>query len=376
MAAVKKVLVIGGGFSGMSAAIKMRRNGIEVDLVEIDPEWCELGAGITINGASMRALETLGLYDLVVQQGCVTDGVGIHMAHGPLIAELPTPSPVGSNVGGSGGIFRPTLARIMSDATIAAGVNVRLGCTYTKIDLAEDSVSVTFTDETTQTYDLVVGADGVHSSIRKEFFPEVPAPEYIGQGVWRAIMPRPAEINRVTMWMGNHLKLGVNPVSDTHMYMFITEDRPTKEHIDKDTWPQVFADLMKNFPNPIVEALIPHAFEESANIDYRPLANLLVKAPWNKGRLVMIGDTVAATTPHLASGAGIGIESGIVLADELANNDDLNVAFDRFHERRWERCRIVVENSARLCNIEINGGDKIEHSTIMKESLIALSQPI
>ncbi len=376
MAAVKKVLVIGGGFSGMSAAIKMRRNGIEVDLVEIDPEWCELGAGITINGASMRALETLGLYDLVVQQGCVTDGVGIHMAHGPLIAELPTPSPVGSNVGGSGGIFRPTLARIMSDATIAAGVNVRLGCTYTKIDLAEDSVSVTFTDETTQTYDLVVGADGVHSSIRKEFFPEVPAPEYIGQGVWRAIMPRPAEINRVTMWMGNHLKLGVNPVSDTHMYMFITEDRPTKEHIDKDTWPQVFADLMKNFPNPIVEALIPHAFEESANIDYRPLANLLVKAPWNKGRLVMIGDTVAATTPHLASGAGIGIESGIVLADELANNDDLSVAFDRFHKRRWERCRIVVENSARLCNIEINGGDKIEHSTIMKESLIALSQPI
>ena len=90
----------------------------------------------------------------------------------------------------------------------------------------------------------------------------------------------------------------------------------------------------------------------------------------------MIGDTVAATTPHLASGAGIGIESGIVLADELANNDDLSVAFDRFHKRRWERCRIVVENSARLCNIEINGGDKIEHSTIMKESLIALSQPI
>ncbi len=376
MAAVKKVLVIGGGFSGMSAAIKMRRNGIEVDLVEIDPEWCELGAGITINGASMRALETLGLYDLVAHQGCVTDGVSIHLAHGPLIMELPTPSPVGSTVGGSGGIFRPTLARIMSDATLAAGVNVRLGCTYSKIDLAEDSVNVTFTDDTTQTYDLVVGADGVHSSVRKEFFPEVPAPEYIGQGVWRAIMPRPPEINRVTMWMGNHLKLGVNPVSDTHMYMFITEDRPTKEHIDRDTWPQVFADLMKEFPNPIVEALIPHAFEESANIDYRPLANLLVKAPWNKGRLVMIGDTVAATTPHLASGAGIGIESGIVLADELANNDDLSVAFDRFHERRWERCRIVVENSARLCHIEINGGDKVEHSNIMRESLMALSQPI
>lgn len=376
MAAVNKVLVIGGGFSGMSAAIKMRRQGIDVDLVEIDPEWCELGAGITINGASMRALENLGLYDEVVQQGCVTDGVAIHLAHGPLIMEIPTPSPVGSNVGGSGGIFRPTLARIMSNATLEAGVHVRLGCTYTEIVQSDEDITVNFTDGTSQVYDLVVGADGVHSKIRKEFFPEVPDPEYIGQGVWRAIMPRPAEINRVTMWLGQHLKLGVNPVSATHMYMFITEDRPTKEHIDKETWPEVFTHLMGQFPSPIVQSLIPYAFEEEANIDYRPLANLLVRVPWHKGRLVMIGDTVAATTPHLASGAGIGIESGIVLADELAAHNDIQIALDRFHERRWERCRMVVENSARLCDIEINGGDKVEHSSIMRESLMALRQPI
>ncbi|MBU1294572.1 MAG: FAD-dependent oxidoreductase [Gammaproteobacteria bacterium] len=376
MAAVNKVLVIGGGFSGMATAIKMRRHGIDVDLVEVDPEWCELGAGITINGASMRALENLGLYQQVVEQGCVTDGVSMHLAHGPLIMELPTPSPVGSSVGGSGGIFRPTLARIMSTATLESGVNVRLGCTYTDIQQNESGAVVTFTDGSTHNYDLVVGADGVHSKIRKEFFPEVADPEYIGQGVWRAIMPRPAEINRVTMWMGNHLKLGVNPVSDTHMYMFITEDRPTKEHIDKDTWPQVFASLMEHFPNPTVTALIPHALEEGANIDYRPLANLLVKTPWSKGRLVMVGDTVAATTPHLASGAGIGIESGIVLADELAANEDVQVALDKFHYRRWERCRMVVENSARLCEIEIHGGDKVEHSTLMRESLMALREPI
>lgn len=376
MAAVNKVLVIGGGFSGMATAIKMRRHGIDVDLVEIDPEWCELGAGITINGASMRALENLGLYQQVVEQGCVTDGVSMHLAHGPLIMELPTPSPVGSSVGGSGGIFRPTLARIMSTATLDSGVNVRLGCTYTEMIQSEEDVTVRFTDGTTQSYDLVVGADGVHSKIRKEFFPEVPDPEYIGQGVWRAIMPRPAEINRVHMWVDHHLKLGVNPVSSTHMYMFITENRPTKEHIDRETWPDVFAEMMTHFPNPIVEALIPHAFAEDANIDYRPLANLLVKTPWNKGRLVMIGDTVAATTPHLASGAGIGIESGIVLADELAANEDVQVALDKFHDRRWERCRMVVENSARLCEIEIHGGDKVEHSTLMRESLMALREPI
>lgn len=376
MAAVEKVLVIGGGFSGMSTAIKMRRHGIAVDLVEIDPEWCELGAGISVNGASMRALDDLGLYGEVVQQGCVTNGVAIHLAHGPLLMELPTPSPVGSQVGGSGGIFRPTLARIMSKAVLESGVDVRLGCTYSNIQQTDSSIEVAFTDGSTRAYDLVVAADGVHSSVRKEYFPEVPEPEYIGQGVWRAIMPRPENINQVTMWMGHHLKLGVNPVSATHMYMFITEDRPTKEHIDPTTWPEVLASLMKQFPNPTVEALIPHIFKEEANIDYRPLANLLVKQPWNKGRLIMIGDTVAATTPHLASGAGIGIESGIVLADELAINDSLETALEKFHQRRWERCRMVVENSARLCEIEIHDGDKAEHSQIMRESLIALSQPI
>jgi 2-polyprenyl-6-methoxyphenol hydroxylase-like FAD-dependent oxidoreductase len=133
---------------------------------------------------------------------------------------------------------------------------------------------------------------------------------------------------------------------------------------------------MDLFTDPIVTALRPHALTPEAAIDYRPLANLLVPAPWNRGRLVMIGDTVAATTPHLASGAGIGIESGIVLGEELAGNDDLQTALDNFHERRWERCRMVVKNSERLCMIEIEGGDKAEHSAIMGESMAALRQPI
>jgi 2-polyprenyl-6-methoxyphenol hydroxylase-like FAD-dependent oxidoreductase len=200
--------------------------------------------------------------------------------------------------------------------------------------------------------------------------------QYIGQGVWRAVLPRPPEIQRPRMWMGPHIKLGVNPVSATQMYMFITEDRPTKEHIDKATWPEVVAGLMRPFTDPLVQALIPQVASPEAAIDYRPLANLLVPLPWNRGRVVMIGDTVAATTPHLASGAGIGIESGIVLAEELARHSDLQAALDAFHARRWPRCELVVKNSEKLCRIEIEGGDKAEHQRIMRESMAALAQPI
>jgi 2-polyprenyl-6-methoxyphenol hydroxylase-like FAD-dependent oxidoreductase len=65
-----------------------------------------------------------------------------------------------------------------------------------------------------------------------------------------------------------------------------------------------------------------------------------------------------------------------VLAEELGRAGDLDAALERFQARRWERCRMVVENSARLCHIEMNGGDKDEHRQIMRESLLALTQPI
>jgi 2-polyprenyl-6-methoxyphenol hydroxylase-like FAD-dependent oxidoreductase len=92
--------------------------------------------------------------------------------------------------------------------------------------------------------------------------------------------------------------------------------------------------------------------------------------------VVLIGDTVHATTPHLASGACIGIEDALVLAEELGRTPDVATALAAFEQRRWERCRMVVQNSARLGEIEIAGGDKEEHARIMRESLMALAQAI
>jgi 2-polyprenyl-6-methoxyphenol hydroxylase-like FAD-dependent oxidoreductase len=103
---------------------------------------------------------------------------------------------------------------------------------------------------------------------------------------------------------------------------------------------------------------------------------LLMPRPWFKGRVVLIGDAVHATTPHLASGACIGIEDAIVLAEELARHGGVAGALAAFEARRWERCRMVVENSARLGEIEIAGGDKEEHAQIMRASLMALAEPI
>ncbi len=373
--AARRVLIIGGGFSGMSAAIQLRRQGVEVDLVEIDPGWRSYGAGISLGGATLRAFRTLGILDAFLQQGSATDGVHICLPHGPKVAELPTPRIAGADVPGGGAILRPVLARILADATRAAGAKVRLGCTFTHLQQDAEGVEVSFTDGQRQRYDLVIGADGLYSEVREALFPEAPKPRYSGQAVWRAVLPRPPEIETATMWMGPQVKPGVNPVSKSEMYLFVTEPRPTNDFVDPATFATKLRELLAPFPAATVQA-IRAQIGPGSQIVYRPLEGLLMPRPWSAGRVVLIGDTVHATTPHLASGACIGIEDALVLAEELGRSATVAAALAAFEARRWERCRMVVENSSRLGDIEIAGGDKDEHARIMRESLMALAQPI
>ncbi len=103
---------------------------------------------------------------------------------------------------------------------------------------------------------------------------------------------------------------------------------------------------------------------------------MLLPPPWSKGHVVLIGDAVHATTPHLGAGACIGIEDAIVLAQELDRQETLPAALKSFGERRWERCRMVVQNSLRLGEIEATNGDRAEHAEIMRKSAMALAEPI
>ena len=373
----QRILIIGGGFSGMAAAIELRKRGAAVDLAEIDPGWRNYGAGISLGGATLRAFRQLGILDAFLREGHAADGVKICLPHGPQVAELPTPRIAGPEVPGGGAIMRPVLARILAEATRASGATVMLGCTFSHIEQDADGVDVRFADGQRRRYDLVIGADGLYSKTREALFPDAPKPRYSGQAVWRAVLPRPAEVTTATMWMGR-VKPGVNPVSSTHMYLFVTEHRPGNEHVDPATFATQLRALLADFPAPLLQQ-IRAGIGDDSQIVFRPLEGLLLPRPWHRGRVVLIGDTVHATTPHLASGACIGIEDALVLAEELARTPDVPAALQAFENRRWERCRMVVENSARLGEIEMapmSDAGKETHARIMRESLIALAQPI
>lgn len=372
---LSSALIVGGGFSGMSAAIELRKLGIAVDLVEIDDGWRNYGAGISIGGPTLRALRTLGVLERFIEEGYACDGLDILTADGKLLAQIPTPRIAGEDVPGSGAVMRPVLAKILADTTRASGADVRLGCTFTRFEQDADGVDVEFTDGSKRRYDLVVGADGLFSKMRAALLPDAPTPRYSGQGVWRAVLPRPAHIVRTMLWVGDHLKVGLNPVSQDEMYLFVNEDRVLNEYVHPTEFLPRLRALLTAFSAPD----ICHAsaqLNEHSLVVFRPLEGLLVREPWYRGRVVLIGDTVHATTPHLASGAGIGIEDSIVLAEELAGATSVEAGLAAWQARRWERCRMVVENSARLGEIEIAGGDKAEHTRIMHESFAALNEPI
>jgi 2-polyprenyl-6-methoxyphenol hydroxylase-like FAD-dependent oxidoreductase len=373
--AVRNALVIGGGFSGMSAAIEMRKRGIEVDLVEIDPGWRSYGAGITLGGATFRAFRQLGILDAFMRRGSASDGLDVCTSDGTLVAKLPTPRVAGPDVPGSGGIMRPALAAILAEATRAAGTRVLLGASFERIAADDGGVTVALTNGDVRRYDLVIGADGLFSKVRETMFPEAPRPTYTGQCVWRAVVDRPAGNDTAIMWLGPKVKVGFNPVSDEQAYIFVTVDQPTKQRLEPGDYLRVLKEVLKPFSAPPV-VRIREELTEANSIVYRPLEAMLLPRPWHKGRVVLIGDAVHATTPHLASGACIGIEDAIVLVEEIERAGDVEAGLTAFEERRWERCRMVVENSLRLGEIEVSNGDKQEHAAIMRNSFMALAAPI
>ena len=370
---IEKVLVVGGGVGGMSAALALARRGVEVELADADPQWRAYGTGISVTGLSLRAFDDLGILDEVRQKGFVGAGIRLRGIDGSVIMESPVPPTDSPPIARSGGIMRPELHKIMSRRVREAGVRVTLGAEITQMTQDESGVHVVLPAGREERFDLVVAADGIFSKTRQVLFPDAPPPRFTGQGCWRIIADRPAEVDRAEMWLGGPVKLGFNPVSADKMYAFILEHVPDNPRFAPDEQLQRVAELLSPYGG-YVESVRQNLGVESL-VNYRPLECLMLPAPWHLGRIVLIGDAVHATTPHLASGAGLSVEDGLVLAEELALHDHLDEALAAFTARRYERARMVVENSVRIGEIEMAGGDQRDANAMLGDTMHKLQQP-
>jgi 2-polyprenyl-6-methoxyphenol hydroxylase-like FAD-dependent oxidoreductase len=273
-----------------------------------------------------------------------------------------------------GGIMRPVLHEILSRRTRASGADVRLGVTLRSYAETGEKIHATLSDGVSADYTLVVAADGAFSKTRNLIFPAAPQPQYTGQYCWRLTAQRPPEITGVHFYMAGSVTAGVTPTSATQMYMFLLQAERDKVRIEEASQWQRLQQLMAPFSGLL--GGLRDGLSASSSIICRPLEAILLPRPWHRGRIALIGDAVHATTPHLASGAGIAIEDALVLSEELAREADVERALRRFEERRWERCRLVVENSVRIGHMEQTHADPVALKTLMAESEALLREDI
>lgn len=347
----KRALIVGGGIAGMSCALAVGRAGWNVELIDIDPNWRALGAGLTIAGPALRAFENLGILEDIRANGCLSRFSTIVMQDGAVMAEVPIPE-MEPGIPGFGGILRPVLHNIMSKHVLASGAIVRLGITVQELDDDGDVVRVSFSDNTSGEFDLVIGADSISSAMRRMVIDDALEPTATGQGCWRLVVPRPRDLPGGLMYVGGPYAVGFNPISDDLMYMFLNSpeiDRriiPQEEQIDR------LRGLLDGFGH--YAGIVREKMDESYMINYRPLEYLFLDKPWHRGRVLLVGDAAHATTPHMGYGAGLAVEDALVLGDELVRSNNLDHVFDRFMSRRFERARYVVETSLRMCRLELD----------------------
>ena len=376
MGDIRNVLVVGGGIAGLTLAVALRRQGIGVDVVELAPQWNVLGVGISLTGPTLRALKSIGLIDECVGVAFGFDRIVFADAAGRQFGELNMPRLSGPDYPATVAIARSALHDVLIRAAERLGASIVLGATVASLDQSDHTVEVRFSDSRRGTYDFVVGCDGLHSTVRKLAFRDVPDESFTGLAVWRATMPRPPEVECMQMFYGPNTKAGVNPHSRDEMFLFLVQPIRDGQRLPPDRMHLLLAEQLRDFSGAVMSHARAH-IDDPTKVDYRPMNSFVLPPPWHRGRVAVIGDAAHTTTPHLATGAGIAIEDAVVLAELLATDDALPVLLDCFMARRFDRCRLVVETAVKLGEMEKDKSIPIQsHFDLMSATFRKLAEPI
>ena len=354
MPAVSTVLVVGAGLAGAATAIRLAEAGVAVDLVEIKPDTAALGSGITLQGNALRELRTLGVWEQVQAAGYPFDVTGIRAPdpNGTVVAEIPDAKTGGPDLPAAMGMPRPELARILLDRATEVGVKVRFGTTFTELTQDEDGVDVTFSDGSTGRYDLVVGADGIRSWTRRALGINLET-RSVGMGIWRAFGPRPAIVTRTDLYYGGPSFIaGYCPTSEDSLYAYIVEPAQDRSGLGPDEQLATMKQLSQAYHGPWDE--IRETLTDPARVNYTWFETHVLEEPWNRGRVVLIGDAAHTCPPTIAQGGAMALEDAAVLTDLLLTRSALDQdLWDAFHARRFERAKTVVDASNQLAQWQL-----------------------
>lgn len=335
-----KVIVIGGGIAGLTVGIALTRAGVDVELYERAEAFGEIGAGISLWLNAIRGLDAIGLGDAIRAFSAPAGDAALRTAQGH---ELIGPS-------SSSAIRLQDLAIVMHRADLQRVLldafgrdRVRLGCACVSVEQDVRGAAAIFADEHCAQGDALIGADGLHSAVRRSVHGSDP-PVFAGYTAWRGVVSFDhARVRPGESW-GRGRRFGQIPMSGGRVYWFATDNAPAGA-LAADSEKAELRRLFRGWHDPI-EALI------EATDDRAILRNDIYDRPpsthWGDGRITLSGDAAHPMTPNLGQGACQAIEDAVALARCLSPGADVVKALRAYETTRIKRANEIVVASRRV----------------------------
>ncbi|GAA1661855.1 putative salicylate hydroxylase [Citricoccus zhacaiensis] len=337
-----KVAVIGAGIGGLAAVAALRRRGIEAEVVEQARALGEIGAGISLASNGWRLLERLGLLAQIEQVGSHLDQGYFQLREdGSFISTLREPGAAWDRR--VFGVHRADLIEVLASALPDSAIHTG----HRLLDLEQDDsgVRLRFENGETARADVVIGADGIHSVVRRHVVGEVAAPRSSGTAAYRALVPVTGaedwEWGTSKMWIGPGKHFLVYPIRADRLINIVAVVPAHGGERDSWTAPGDPAQLAAEFTgwDPVVTGLIERVTDtfQWGLFDRPPLAS------WTSGRLALLGDAAHAMLPHLGQGGSQTIEDAFALAAALEGSSvaDAPEALAQYQSLRLERANAV-----------------------------------
>ena len=338
MSAGLKALVIGGGMGGLSAAIGLRRAGLEVEVFERTPELREIGAGLSLWPNAVKALDRLGIAAEVRSRAVPEVAGAIRTSNGAILFATSARDLERAFGEVTVMVHRAELQTVLVHALGAS--SIRLGATCTSFEQDASGVTARFADGSTARGDLLVGADGLHSVVRAQLHGNL-KPAYAGYTAWRAVVPfAPERLTPGESW-GRGARFGQVPMNRGRVYWFAVQNAPEGARGsggEKAELGRIFRGWHEPIPD-LIEAADEALILRNDIYDRPPLDW------WGQGCVTLLGDAAHPMTPNLGQGACQALEDAVVLADCLREAGDTGAALRTYEARRIPRTTFLVNRS-------------------------------
>jgi len=345
-----RALIVGGGIGGMAAAVALGRAGVLATVFETrdDPKATQVGGGFHIWANGVRAARELGLEARIQEIGVRIETTGFYGRRGQKLALWPVGDVSRAVDAADYGVSRGDLQRVLHEAVDPGSVASSAELTGFAED--EDGITATFADGRQERGDLLVGADGLRSTVRSSLLADGP-PDYAGYTQWQTVTDTgadllPAGTERVTF--GGARRSVMHHVGGGRLFWAVVIYGPEADAGRPPGRKQMLLDRFDGWPGTVCDAIqgTPEAAITGLAVFDRPTVKR-----WGRGRVTLLGDAAHPMTTNTSQGGNQALEDAVVLGHCLRDERDVPKALRRYEELRIARTSPLVRDSHRVANM-------------------------